>query len=55
MIENKNKTDAMNGSDISLEEKVENDGQSETVFGQSEGGMFPSETFKYLLYPTSTL
>ena len=38
MIENKNKIDAMNGSDISLEEKVENDGRSEIVFGQSVGG-----------------
>lgn len=38
MIENKNKIDEMNGFDISLEEKMENDGRSETVFGQSGGG-----------------
>lgn len=40
MIENKNKIVAMNGSDISLEKKVENDGRSEIVFGQSVGELF---------------
>ena len=38
MIANKNKIDEMNGYDISLDAKVENDGRSETVFGQSGGG-----------------
>lgn len=38
MITNKNKIDEMNGYDISLDAKVENDGRSETVFGQSGGG-----------------
>ena len=37
MIANKNKIDEMNGYDISLDAKVENDGRSETVFGQSGG------------------
>lgn len=39
MIANKNKIEAVNGSGISLDVKVENDGQSETVFGQSGGGL----------------
>lgn len=39
MIANKNKIDEMNGYDISLDAKVENDGRSETVFGQSGGGI----------------
>lgn len=37
MAVNKSKVDETNGFDISLEEKVENDGQSEMVYGQSMG------------------
>lgn len=39
MVVNKNKVDSRNGFNISLDIKVENDGQSETVFGQPEGGV----------------
>lgn len=42
MIVNKNKVDVVNSSDISLDVKVENDGRSETVFGQSVGALCKS-------------
>ena len=38
MVVNKNKVNASNDFDISLAVKVENDGRSDTVFGQPGGG-----------------
>lgn len=40
MVVNKNKVDSRNGFNIGLDIKVENDGQSETVFGQPGGRYF---------------
>ena len=37
MVVNKNKVNASNDFDISLAVKVENDGRSDTVFGQPGG------------------
>ena len=60
MIANKNKIDEMNGYDISLDAKVENDGRSETVFGQSGGGgiivrLYPLLDKRWIVYLITVL